>query len=63
MAILASGWKTGRQMIRVAGAVIILLMAGIAIGWRPGKPICMTRAALQSQMGSAQWKLGLIMIE
>jgi len=47
MAVLALSRKSGGYMIGICGAVIIIGMTGITVGWRAGISIGMTIYTLQ----------------
>lgn len=50
-------------VVRITDAIEILLMARIAIGWRPGISAGMTIDALKCQVSTRQREIGLIVIK
>ena len=63
MTYVAGGRKTGRLMIGVGGIVVIILVAGHAIGGGAGITVRVTLYAVQSRVRPGKRELGLAVIK
>jgi len=63
VAHLASCGESRRHVIGIGGIVIIILVAGIAVGGSAGVPVGMAVDTLQIQMRPGQRKLGLVVVK
>ena len=50
-------------MVRIRCAVVIRHVARIAIGRRPGVPICVALVAARIHMLTRQWEPGVVVVE